>query len=171
VSGLVRVDRLAPAERRRLTKLEGVVEHGVRTFVDVGLALQEIRDSRLYRETHSTFELYLDERWKISRSRGYRIIDAARVADAVSPTGDIPANERQARELAPLLDDEAQLVEAWRELRDEYGDRVTAAKVKDAVGKRLQLERKVGSLKSSDSVEWYTPGAVSPSGKRRARWH
>lgn len=70
-------------ERARLAQLEAVVERGMQTFVDVGLALAEIRDARLYRETHTTFELYLDERWAMSRAKGYRMIDAAQVAELV----------------------------------------------------------------------------------------
>jgi hypothetical protein len=125
-------NELAIAERERLVELEEVVERGLQTFVEVGSALREIRDARLYRETHETFAAYLDERWGISRSRGYRLIDGARVAELVSPMGDTP-NERQARELVPLLDDEAALAETWRELRAEHGDGLTAAKVREAV--------------------------------------
>ena len=127
----------APA-RSRLAELEAVVERGLETFVEVGRALMEIRDGRLYRETHLSFEAYLDERWSMSRSRGYRLIDAARIGELVSPMGDIPANERQARELAPLLDDERELVDVWRELRAEYpGADLTADRVKRLVRRRL----------------------------------
>ena len=35
-----------PAERLR--QLEGVIERGLETFIEVGRALLEIRDSRLY---------------------------------------------------------------------------------------------------------------------------
>jgi hypothetical protein len=87
--------KLDTLERGRLTELEAVIERGIATFVDVGLALAEIRDGRLYRQTHSTFDDYCRERWGFSRSRGYRLIRAAELA-AVSPVGDIP-NERQAR--------------------------------------------------------------------------
>jgi DNA N-6-adenine-methyltransferase (Dam) len=159
VSGeLVLRDALTPAESSRLAELEQVVDAGLQTFVDVGLALLEIRDERLYRETHGTFEAYLDERWGMSRSRGYRLIDGARVAELVSPIGDI-ANEAQARELVPLLAEEAELVEVWRELRAEHGARLTAAKVREAVEQRLDIERRIGTLKSTGSVEWYTPAA------------
>jgi hypothetical protein len=94
---------LTLTEQGRLAELEAVVERGLQTFVEVRTALMEIRNSRLYRATHPRFEDYLDERWGMSRSRGYRLMDAARVAELVSPIGDIPANEAQARELVPLL--------------------------------------------------------------------
>jgi site-specific DNA-methyltransferase (adenine-specific) len=134
--------QLTAIERGRLAQLEQVVDAGLQTFVDVGLALQEIRDGRLYRQSHDTFETYLAERFGISRSRGYRLIDAARVAEVVSPMGDI-ANERQARELVPLLDDEVALVETWRELRDRYPDQnVTAQRIRRLVVPRLERERR-----------------------------
>ncbi|HEX6762895.1 MAG TPA: hypothetical protein VF094_08855 [Gaiellaceae bacterium] len=48
-------------ESARLAELEHVVEQGLQTFVEVGLALAEIRDGRLYRATHSTFAEYCDQ--------------------------------------------------------------------------------------------------------------
>ena len=53
----------------RLAELETVIESGIRTFVDVGRALLEIRDSRLYRESYPTFDEYCRERWGFGRIR------------------------------------------------------------------------------------------------------
>lgn len=139
-------DRLL--ERSRLAELEAVVERGMQTFVEVGSALMEIRDERLYRETHGTFERYLAERWGLSRAHGYRMIEAAHVAELVSPTGDIPPNERQARELVPLLHDadETAVVEVWNELRDRFGEQVTADRIRRLVTRRLErVEREQDS--------------------------
>jgi hypothetical protein len=78
---------LAPVEASLLTEHEATVERGLSTFLDVGRALMAIRDDRLYRSTHATFDLYLNERWpSLGRSHAYRLIDAARVVEAVSPT-------------------------------------------------------------------------------------
>lgn len=60
-----------------------------------------IRDARLYRDTHATFEDYVEQRWDISRSPAYRLIDAWPLAERLSPIGD-KLNERQVRELLPL---------------------------------------------------------------------
>ncbi len=81
---------LSLAERSRLLELEEIVEHGIASFVAVGNALMAIRDERLYIETRATFEVYLGERWQISRQHGYRMIDSARVVAALSPGGDAP---------------------------------------------------------------------------------
>ena len=138
---------LIPAERDQLAALEGVVERGLATFVEVGRALAEIRDARLYRESHATFADYLRERWDMGRSQGYRLIDAAAVVDVVSPNGDTaPPSEAVARELAPLLrEDEAKVIKVWRELADEYGDdmpRLPAKVVANAIGRRAKRKRR-----------------------------
>lgn len=150
---------LTAVEATTLDDLEGVIEKGLSGFVEVGTALSRIRDGKLYRETHSTFDDYCRERWSISRAHAYRQIEAAGVAAALSPVGDIPS-ERVARELAPLKDDEAEPVETWREMRSQYGENLTAEKVRAAVSDRLRTEQRVGVLNSSESTEWYTPAAV-----------
>jgi VRR-NUC domain len=86
--------RLSLPEHERLDGLEAIIERGVQTFVEVGEALMEIRDSRLYKQTHSSFESYLRERWKMSRPRGYQLIDAAKLSTTVDSP---PENEWQAR--------------------------------------------------------------------------
>ena len=50
-------------EKQRLKKLEGIVQRGVSTFIEVGNALTEIRDRKLYRLSPfggqgATFEKY-----------------------------------------------------------------------------------------------------------------
>jgi hypothetical protein len=78
---------LAPSEVSRLAELEAVVDKGVQTFIEVGEALGEIRDKRLYRQTHVRFDDYMRERWAMSGRQGYRLIEAAGVAELVSTVG------------------------------------------------------------------------------------
>ena len=67
---------------------------------------------------------------------------------------DRPSSEAVARELAPLSDDEEQILETWREAQadaERLGTRVTAKVVKNAVAKRLALaqhERDADELKT-----------------------
>jgi hypothetical protein len=90
-------------ERARLSILEQVVERGIRSFHEVGRALEKIRDGGLYREEHPTFEAYCLARWGFSRGQTYRLIGAAGVVeDLALPIGSAPANEAQARPLVPL---------------------------------------------------------------------
>ena len=53
---------LSQPEGERLAQCEATIRRGLHTFVEVGQALAEIRDSRLYRATHETFATYLDDR-------------------------------------------------------------------------------------------------------------
>lgn len=85
---------LTPDEFGRLSDLEAVVEAGQQTFVAVGDALAEIRDSRLYRDGFPTFDEYLAERWGWGRAYACRLIKAA---DAVRG---LPA------ELLPIVNSE-----------------------------------------------------------------
>jgi hypothetical protein len=87
---------LSPEEARVLAAHEETIARGLGAFVEVGEALLAVRDGRLYRATHPTFEAYLRGRWGIGRSHGYRLIDAFREAEAVravSPNGDVPRTE------------------------------------------------------------------------------
>jgi hypothetical protein len=132
--------RLDKRERARLAELEATVKDGLDAFVRVGLALKEIRDAQLYRATHKTFEDYCRERWGMERAHAYRQIEAARVADVLSPIGDIPANEAQARELVPLLDNKKKLKSTWRKLKKQHGEQLTADKIKQAVSAQQDEE-------------------------------
>ncbi len=71
-----------------------------------GRALMEIRDRRLYRETHATFEAYCGERWGWTARHVNRQMDAAAVTGAIGPMGPKPENERQARAMLSNLDSE-----------------------------------------------------------------
>ena len=54
----------------------------------VGLALQVIRDQRLYRQKHGSFAEYCNKELGFGRSHGYRMIEAAEVVQELSLTGD-----------------------------------------------------------------------------------
>lgn len=87
----------------RLSTLEEVIESQRRTFYEVGKALREIRDERLYRELlYKRFEEYLKKRWDMGKAHAYRLIEASRVIDNLSPIGDLPENEAQLRPIGKL---------------------------------------------------------------------
>jgi hypothetical protein len=86
----------------RLSQLENVIATHQRKFYQIGKALRTIRDERLFRDLlFDRFEAYVKERWDMARSQAYRLIEAAKVIDNLSPIGDgiLPANESQARVL------------------------------------------------------------------------
>lgn len=72
-------DILTTQETVRLCELERVIQKGKDTFVEVGTALAEIRDCRIYRATFKTFEEYCKDRWGFTRRYINNIIAAAEV--------------------------------------------------------------------------------------------
>jgi hypothetical protein len=76
------VDDLTPDEERQRLFWERKVE---RAFYEAGTALKELRDRRLYRSTHKTFEEYVQDRFGMKRAHSYRLIDAAAVVDNLFP--------------------------------------------------------------------------------------
>lgn len=98
-------------ESSDLVRLEKTIAQGLQTFVEVGEALAEIRDRRLYRIEHKSFDAYLETKWKISRSRASRLIQAADVVKLLR-TGNKPTTERQARPLTKLPAEKR--AEAWQ---------------------------------------------------------
>jgi len=83
----------------RLNALEKLIDTRRRSFYEIGKALREIRDGRLYRELlFDTFEQYVRKRWDMGKSYAHRLIEASRVIDNLSPIGDVlPENEAQSR--------------------------------------------------------------------------
>lgn len=116
-------------EQVELEACEAIIERNLAVFYETGQALLKIRDARLYRATHSTFEDYCRERWGFARRTAYQYIEAAEVIDNVRHGAqEIPANERQARELAGL--DAERQREVWQQaVETAPNGKVTAAHI------------------------------------------
>lgn len=99
---IIRTSGLSMTEAGRLKECETVIERGLNTFYEVGSALAEIRDSKLYRAAYLTFEEYCRDRWKMARNYANKLISAAEVVENLGTNVPIPETESQARELSPL---------------------------------------------------------------------
>lgn len=123
------------AERVRLAALEETIERGARVFIATGKALTEIRDSRLYRATHETFEAYVTDRFDgLTRRRAYQLIDAAHVAGVCTAVHiPEPTSERQARELAEISEDADKLRTVWTGAVERFGPKPTASQIRSEV--------------------------------------
>ena len=109
-------DVIDKTDNQKLLALERIIEEGLRTFTDVGSALLQIRDGKLYQPQYSSFEEYCQEKWDMEHSHAYRLMDSAKVMANLktSPIGEVlPTNESQTRPLASLSPE--QQVEAWKE--------------------------------------------------------
>ena len=121
-----RVTRLR--DDQRLAELEKTIMRGKKTFVEVGLALAEIRDLRLYRREYSGFEEYCRKKWGWSKPYCTQLITAAAVVESLPADKQVAiATESQARELAKV--EPAQRAGVVQAIVDQ-GKPVTAAAIK-----------------------------------------
>lgn len=142
----------------RLSELETVIERGLQTFVDVGMALAEIQRDKLYRDGHSTFEDYCRDKWRISRPRAYQLIESAEAVTQMSTMVDKEAplveNERQARELSKIKDPEIR-TQVWQMAND------AAEAAKTAVTAKL-VKQAVTTLESHEEFQRRQPLQIVP---------
>jgi hypothetical protein len=121
---------LTTEEREQLVTCEQTIRRGLGTFVAVGVALMEIRDARLYRQTHLSFETYVQSVLTLSRPRAYQLIDSAGVVQELSTIVDssrLPQNEGQARELLRWKTAEERGAK-WKSVLAAAGDHPLTAK-------------------------------------------
>lgn len=78
---IIEFGELSDEELQDRLNLERKVE---RSFYTAGKALMELRDRRLYRSTHKTFEEYCRDRFGYSRRKPYYLIEASAVIDNLS---------------------------------------------------------------------------------------
>ena len=137
---VVETEELTSDEQRERLHLERKVE---RAFYEAGKALRELRDRRLYRSTHKTFEEYCLDRFGFKRRHPYQLINAAEVVDNLlemcanraqnkSGAPALPTSEYQVRPLVGLEPEQQR--EAWRQAVEEAKGKVPSSRlVKDIV--------------------------------------
>ncbi|MBD2526909.1 hypothetical protein [Nostoc sp. FACHB-133] len=134
----VEVTELTQEEQSLRLHLEHRVE---RAFLEAGQALMELRDRRLYRSTHRTFEEYCRERFNYSRDAAYLKISATAVYENLQkflPTIGrqipMPTNERQLRFLAKAELEPAVQADVWQQAVEQAGNKIPSGRiVKDVV--------------------------------------
>lgn len=119
-------------QQERLIHLEDIIAGKQRDFYELGKALNEIKQGRLYRLTlHNSFAAYVKARWDMGKSQAYRFIHAYQVVNNLSPIGNkLPVNESQIRPLARLNPLEQRA--AWKRFL-ATGKELTALNIKDFI--------------------------------------
>ncbi|MGL4622866.1 MAG: hypothetical protein ACRCZS_28060 [Chroococcidiopsis sp.] len=150
-TSIVSPEQLTYDEERDRTHLELKIDKAFSKaesiFREAVAALKEIRDRKLYRDTHATFEEYCKVRFGFKHSRPYQLIDAAVVLENLeksltemstnSQIGGhlLPTNERQVRYLVDLPPQEQ--VEVWSKATKD-GKVPSGAKVKDTLDNHIR---------------------------------
>ena len=155
---------LSESEKAERDSLEITVQQA---FFIAGKALKDLRDKRLYRETHSTFKSYVRDRFDFTRRAADYLISAAdivenlKAAKSLSLSDDtelslkreqfvlktdvLPTKESQCRFLAKLSPEEQR--HAWYRAVELAGNKVPSSRlVKEAV-------REIKSVDSSTETD------------------
>lgn len=164
--------KLTPGETGELESCEQIVEAGLKTFVEVGIALTTIRDRRLYRAEYCSFAQYLEERWEMKARQAQRLMVAAEIyknlASAFAATGPalmMPAGERLVRPLASLPPE--QQCNAWATaVETAPNGRVTVVHVERVVATLLGHHEAKADPAKPVSVAAKPPIDVRPSGSK-----
>ncbi|MHC5747860.1 MAG: hypothetical protein ACYTXT_39610 [Nostoc sp.] len=162
------VEELPETEQRDRLHLERRVE---RAFFEAGKALAELRDRRLYRSTHKTFEEYCRSRFAYTHRHVNYLIAASNVVDNIimgtngsqneipdemgtngsqneisdemgtNGSQILPTTERQVRPLTKL--EPSQQQEVWRQAVEQAGGKVPPARIVKDVVQRIMEKTKV----------------------------
>lgn len=127
---------------------------------EAGKALAQLRDRRLYRSTHSTFEEYCKDRFGFQRRHPYRLIEASAVFDNLmkmcpnwtqneddpdtvhsKQRQTLPTAEGQVRPMTKLEPQEQQ--EVWLTAVEVAGGKVPTGKIVKDVVQRIMERTKV----------------------------
>ncbi|MEC5129032.1 hypothetical protein VSU19_19885 [Verrucomicrobiales bacterium BCK34] len=151
---------LSETERCRWVKLNQTIKQGLdKLLTEVGPALQEIRDTRLYREDFKTWEEFCKSVLGYSKAQANRLVQGAAVLRDLAPIGaKKPERESQIRELARLPSDELRR-KAWQAVLDDDHEMITAKDVKKSVRK---VQKEAGLI-STNSKQKGMPTSERPA--------
>ncbi|WP_375502585.1 hypothetical protein [uncultured Nostoc sp.] len=151
----IEIPELTEQEISERLHLERKVE---RAFFEAGKALAQLRDRRLYRSTHRTFEEYCRDRFGYTHCRVNYLIAGSVVFDNIvagtncsqneeidktrlNPSRILPTNEGQVRPLAQL--EPQQQVKVWQRAVQEAGGKIPSARIVTDLVQRIMERTKV----------------------------
>ncbi len=122
--------------------MERGIQKVEQTFYQMGLALSELRERRLYRSTHKNFGSYCQERFqRIKRRQAEYLILASTVVNDLKNAHNcadfpLPTSESQVRSMKDLTPPQRR--EVWQTGVVESGGEVPTAKIVKAIVERLK---------------------------------
>ena len=152
---------LSEAEKAERDGLERTVQQA---FFVAGQALKALRDKKLYRETHATFESYIRDRFDFTKRAAYYLIDAHEVVNNLKSeqfvhsnkgTNILPTKESQCRPLAKLSPERQR--EVWQTAVDKAEGKVPSARIVKGIINRSSSDSDI-KVKPKDSEMTYKSG-------------
>lgn len=167
---------MTQAERDRRDELIGVVNEHLHSALKCWVAWKELRESRLYRETHPTWPAFCQDQWDLSRAYVDRKIAASDVIFNLTQDENgvfglidesseengahgrhfpLPQNERQARPLTEF--NKPEQLQIWETVVEAAGPdgKITASLVEAAAKKHRgdQVREKLSGLRKSRETQ------------------
>ena len=168
-SGLALLEPLDTDEKQELARHEAIIKRYAEAYADVGEALLAIRDQRLYRETHKTFEAYCDERLGFTKGHANHLIKSVAVVKNLASIDVKPKNLAQTRPLARLAPDQQQ--QAWTVAQEKAaGKEVTAADLEQAAAKIAPRRRVAHSPLSGPPSKLLRPKKIESGASKSRNW-
>lgn len=121
-------DKLSPSERKQRQFCIERVMHSLNSLKAAAEALHELREDRLYRETHRTFEAFCRDTFgltrrtvnrKIAAAGVLRLLESEKHKNGTSDVPFLPNTEAQVMELAPMAS--GQQTAAWKSCIERAG--------------------------------------------------
>lgn len=147
-------NKLTIPEALALSRCEKVIAKGQQIFIEVGNAVLQIRDERLYRKNYGSFNQYCEERWGWGERRASQIIQAASVVQRLpKESSTMVPTERVARAVAQVSEEKRpQVIAAAAKATNGH----VTAKAITAAAKVIDVEEVL-----QDSVGREIPAQVS----------
>jgi hypothetical protein len=143
-------EELTIIEVNNLTELEATIEKNLKSFYEVGFALMQIRDNKLYRQTFTTFEGYCKEKWGMNRDYANKLIRSSEVINNLDTT--VSISERALRPLTKIKDPEEQRRVWGVSLETAPDGKVTAQHVETTIEKLFGLPEKQETDEDSETL-------------------
>ena len=140
------MEELKTNEKQELQKHETTIKKGLNTFVEVGQALLEIRENKLYRIEYKSFEEYCQDKWHFTRMRVSQLINASLTIKNVNPGLQMPKNEKEVRPLTSLEPEVQNAV--WQETVEKHGENITAKKVQEVANDWKEASKEIKQQKN-----------------------
>lgn len=163
---MIILEPLSAEETRRREELEEQIAAGVRAFRRMIAALNEMRESRLYRSTHPTWDAYCREVWNFSAERARQLTHAHTWLEQMNL--DAP-NERQVRALKFAFKealenfpetDQMTILKVANGYAAKDGRGVTPADVR-AAGRVLSMAMRTGTVDTADDTATPIDAAIT----------
>lgn len=137
-------------EKAEFKRLDGIVRKGIQAFMEVGNALRQIHDRKLWRaDGYKTWEAYCRKVAGVSTPHAHRLMEGTEIADELEktlPRGNdseaipLPVHEAQTRPLKKLKTAEER-ARAWTSAVAKSGGEPTMVEVQEAVFEILGPEK------------------------------